>query len=179
MNQSEPEETRPPKFAECRFASCPTDGERCTGWLAGSTVVKTLNHLGYHELDADRRATGSPERRALGVAGDDPGAVDVVAELAQRIRYDSVSKTRSFAIPAKEPFLRVVGPAGALYVGSPETVAQKIAANLSVLGATRFDLNYGMGSLSHHAFMSAIELYGTRVVPRVRELLVEAEGRGS
>jgi len=82
-----------------------------------------------------------------------------------------VSKTRGFAVPTKESFLREVGPQGALYVGSPETVAQKIAANLITLGATRFDLKYGMGGLSHEALMSNIELYGTQVVPRVRDLL--------
>jgi len=58
--------------------------------LASSTVVKTLNHLGYHELDDDCRPAGSPDRRALGVAGDDPGAVDVVAEVIERIGYDPV-----------------------------------------------------------------------------------------
>jgi predicted dinucleotide-binding enzyme len=58
--------------------------------LAGSTIVKTLNHLGYHELDDGRRPAGSPERRALGVAGDDPGAVDLVAGLIERIGYDTV-----------------------------------------------------------------------------------------
>jgi predicted dinucleotide-binding enzyme len=58
--------------------------------LARSAVVKTLNHLGYHELDDQRRAAGSPERRALGVAGDDPRAVDVAAELVERVGYDAV-----------------------------------------------------------------------------------------
>ncbi|MDT4958373.1 MAG: 8-hydroxy-5-deazaflavin:NADPH oxidoreductase [Pseudonocardiales bacterium] len=58
--------------------------------LADSTIVKTLNHLGYHELDDDRRRAGSPDRRALGVAGDDPAAVTVVAELIERIGYDPV-----------------------------------------------------------------------------------------
>jgi predicted dinucleotide-binding enzyme len=58
--------------------------------LAGSTVVKTLNHLGYHQLDEERRSAGSPDRRALGVAGDDPEAVDVVAEIIERIGFDSV-----------------------------------------------------------------------------------------
>ncbi|MEA2844489.1 MAG: hypothetical protein QOJ69_2160, partial [Actinomycetota bacterium] len=81
------------------------------------------------------------------------------------------SKTRGFAIPTKDSFLRETGPDGALYVGSPETVARKIAANLPVLGANRFDLKYGMGGLSHEALMTAIELYGTQVIPRVRELL--------
>jgi predicted dinucleotide-binding enzyme len=58
--------------------------------LARSTVVKALNHIGYHELDDERRPVGSPERRALGVAGDDPDAVDVVAEVIERIGYDTV-----------------------------------------------------------------------------------------
>jgi probable LLM family oxidoreductase len=82
-----------------------------------------------------------------------------------------VSKTRGFAVPTKESFRYEVGPRGALYVGSPETVARKIAANLTVLGANRFDLKYGMGGLAHEALMTNIELYGTQVIPRVRELM--------
>jgi predicted dinucleotide-binding enzyme len=58
--------------------------------LAGSTVVKTLNHIGYHELEDGRRIVGSPERRALGVAGDDPVAVEIVADVIERIGYDAV-----------------------------------------------------------------------------------------
>jgi 8-hydroxy-5-deazaflavin:NADPH oxidoreductase len=58
--------------------------------LADSTVVKTLNHIGYHELDDQRGPVGSPRRRALGVAGDDPDAVDVVADIIERIGYDTV-----------------------------------------------------------------------------------------
>jgi 8-hydroxy-5-deazaflavin:NADPH oxidoreductase len=58
--------------------------------LPRSTIVKTLNHIGYHELAEDRRPAGSPERRALGVAGDDRGAVDVVADVIERIGYDAV-----------------------------------------------------------------------------------------
>ena len=46
--------------------------------LDRSTVVKTLNHIGYHELEDERRPVGSPERRALGVASDDPDALDIV-----------------------------------------------------------------------------------------------------
>src|SRR6266566_8662223 len=53
--------------------------------LAESTVVKSLNHLGYHQLDEERRPEGSPERRAVGVAGDDPDAVDLVADIVERI----------------------------------------------------------------------------------------------
>jgi probable LLM family oxidoreductase len=109
-----------------------------------------------------------------------PGHVAVTDEQAREefwpryvevIRH--VSKTRGFAVPTRESFVRETGPQGALYVGSPETVAQKIAANLPTLGANRFDLKYGMGGLSHEALMANIELYGTQVIPRVRELLPE------
>ncbi len=58
--------------------------------LARSTIVKTLNQIGYHDLEDERRPAGSPDRRALGVASDDPGAADVVAELIDRIGYDAV-----------------------------------------------------------------------------------------
>ncbi|MDQ8043651.1 MAG: LLM class flavin-dependent oxidoreductase [Solirubrobacteraceae bacterium] len=60
---------------------------------------------------------------------------------------------------------------GSLYVGSPETVAQKIAKTVKTLGVDRFDLRYSNGQLPHEASMRGIELYGTQVIPRVRELL--------
>ncbi|WP_127503375.1 LLM class flavin-dependent oxidoreductase [Actinoplanes solisilvae] len=60
---------------------------------------------------------------------------------------------------------------GAWHAGSPETVAQKIARTVQELGIQRFDLKYSVGTLPHEKMMSAIELYGTRVLPRVKELL--------
>jgi 8-hydroxy-5-deazaflavin:NADPH oxidoreductase len=71
--------------------------------LARSKVVKTLNHIGYHELEDERRPAGSPDRRALGVAGDDPGAVEIVAELIERIGYDAVRFGRLSAGRLLEP----------------------------------------------------------------------------
>lgn len=63
--------------------------------------------------------------------------------------------------------------AGSLYVGSPETVAQKIASTVRTLGADRFDLKYSNGTMPHEQLMSSIELYGSTVIPRVRELLAD------
>ena len=54
---------------------------------------------------------------------------------------------------------------------APETVAAKIAANMALLGASRFDMRYSMGRLPHAQMMRSIELYGTKVVPLVREML--------
>ena len=58
--------------------------------LAGSAVVKALNHIGYHEFEDRARPAGAPDRRAAGLAGDDPGAVAAVADLTDRIGYDPV-----------------------------------------------------------------------------------------
>ncbi|MDH6229522.1 putative LLM family oxidoreductase [Mesorhizobium soli] len=60
---------------------------------------------------------------------------------------------------------------GSLYVGSPETVARKIAATVKALGNTRFQMKYSSGPLPHEKMMRSIELYGTKVVPMVRDLL--------
>jgi probable LLM family oxidoreductase len=62
---------------------------------------------------------------------------------------------------------------GSLYVGSPETVARRIAGTVRALGASRFDLKYSAGTLPHDAMLRSIELYGREVMPRVRELLAD------
>jgi probable LLM family oxidoreductase len=60
---------------------------------------------------------------------------------------------------------------GALHVGAPETVARKIAATAQALGISRFDLKYSAGTLAHEKLMRCIELYGSKVIRMVREML--------
>ncbi len=60
---------------------------------------------------------------------------------------------------------------GSLYVGAPDSVARRIAATVRALGLSRFDLKYSAGPLDHAKLMRSIELYGSRVIPLVRELL--------
>jgi probable LLM family oxidoreductase len=60
---------------------------------------------------------------------------------------------------------------GSLYVGSPETVARKIATTAKALGLARFDMKYSAGSLSHEKLLRSIELYGRKVIPLVRDML--------
>src|SRR5262249_39844219 len=47
---------------------------------------------------------------------------------------------------------------GALHVGSPETVARKIAGTMKALGASRFQLKYSAGTLPHDALLRCIQL---------------------
>lgn len=58
--------------------------------LSGSRVVKTLNHIGYHEIEDDARRGSTDGRRALALAGDDAEAVAAVTELVDRIGFDPV-----------------------------------------------------------------------------------------
>jgi probable LLM family oxidoreductase len=64
---------------------------------------------------------------------------------------------------------------GSLYVGGPDTVAEKIARTLTGLDVQRFDMKYSAGRLPHAAMLRSIELFGSEVVPRVRKLLAAAE----
>jgi predicted dinucleotide-binding enzyme len=86
-------------FEDRRYGSSEIVQQR----LDRSTVVKTLNHIGYHELDDEPRPVGSPERRALGVASDDPDAADLVAEVIERIGYDPVLLDSLYAGRLLEP----------------------------------------------------------------------------
>jgi probable LLM family oxidoreductase len=67
---------------------------------------------------------------------------------------------------------------GSMYIGSPETVARKMARAIRALGVGRFDLIYTTGAIPAPARLRAVELYGSRVVPMVRELLAEQAAAG-
>ena len=76
-------------------------------------------------------------------------------------------------------FEREAGPDGALCVGSPETVAAKIVRTVRALGLARFDMKYSAGTLPHDLLMTSIELFGTKVMSRVREELASSDGKRS
>ena len=82
-----------------------------------------------------------------------------------------IGSERGWAPIGRAHFEREAGPDGALFVGSPETVAAKIARTVTALGLTRFDMKYSNGTLPHDKLMTSIELYGRKVVPLVREQL--------
>ena len=83
---------------------------------------------------------------------------------------DKIGAERGWAPMSRAEFEREIEH-GSLYVGSPETMARKIAATVKALGAARFDMKYSAGPLSHEKMMRSIELYGRRVIPLVREMV--------
>lgn len=111
------------------------------------------------------------------VAVHSPGLVAESDEQAREIVHDGwlamrtrMGKERGWPPPTVGDFEREI-ESGALYVGSPETVAKKIASTLRTLPVDRFDLKYDQSMVSHAALSQSIGLYGSRVVPLVKDML--------
>lgn len=129
-------------------------------------------------VDLFHRSVEQFGREPLPIGIHSPGHIADTDEQAWEELYPAMEANRN-AIGAERgwpPYSRLqfqhdVGPEGAVYAGSPETVARKIAATVSVLGADRFDLKYSNGTLSHAKMMHSIELYGSRVAPLVADML--------
>ncbi len=103
------------------------------------------------------------------VADTDAQAREELFADYKRMR-DKIGAERGWPPFGKAEFEREI-QGGSLYVGSPETVAKKIAATVKALGVQRFDMKYSAGPLSHGKMMRCIELYGRKVAPLVREIL--------
>ncbi|MGN6327170.1 NADPH-dependent F420 reductase [Pseudolysinimonas sp.] len=56
----------------------------------GARLVKSLNHLGYHELEEDARPSGAADRRAVAAASDDGGALAIVLDFVDRIGFEPI-----------------------------------------------------------------------------------------
>ncbi|MCW6507602.1 LLM class flavin-dependent oxidoreductase [Lichenifustis flavocetrariae] len=87
-----------------------------------------------------------------------------------KVMRDHIGAERGWPPMSRAEFDQEAGR-GSLYIGSPETVARKIASTAKALELSRFDLKYSAGPLPHEKLMRCIELYGRKVMPMVREML--------
>jgi len=130
-------------------------------------------------VDLYRRAAAQFNHTAHPIGVHSPGFIADTDEEAIETAFplfkeamDKVGATRGWQPMTRQHFMNEV-KGGSMYVGSVETVAQKIARTLKTLDARRFDLVYGFGPMKASARRHMIELYGREVIPRVRELLTE------
>lgn len=129
--------------------------------------------------DLYRRALAQFELPELPVGVHAPGFVARTDEEAQDLLFphfkanrDRIGAERGWGPATRIQFEQEVAH-GALFVGSPETVARKIADTAQSLGLSRFDLKYANGPQPHDELMDCIGLYGTEVAPLVREMLAD------
>ena len=79
-----------------------------------------------------------------------------------------IGRERGWSGMSRAQFDALRGPGGALFVGTPDEVAEKILYQHALFGHTRFVMHPSVGTLPHAGVMRAIELLGTEVAPVVR-----------
>ncbi|WP_413867612.1 LLM class flavin-dependent oxidoreductase [Albidovulum sp.] len=128
-------------------------------------------------VDLYRRAATEAGHAAQPVGVHSPGHVADSDEAAKQDLWphykkllDRIGRERGWSPMGRDQFEAEVAQ-GALYVGSPETVARKIAATVKALGLARFEMKYSSGPMPHDRLMRSVELYGSRVMPLVRDML--------
>ncbi len=126
-----------------------------------------------------RRAVKEFGREPHPIGMHSPGFIADTDEEAIKIGFplfkeqmDRIGSTRGWTPLSREHFLNEVKH-GSMYVGSPETVAQRIAKAMKTLDVKRFDMVYGYGPMPGETRLHMVKLYGEKVIPRVRELLEE------
>ncbi len=130
-------------------------------------------------VDLYHRALNELGKPVLPIGVHSPGHVAETDEQAREELFpdyktmrDRIGAERGWPPMGRAEFDQEISR-GSLYVGSPETVARKIANTVKSLGVSRFDMKYSAGPLAHEKMMKSIELYGTKVIPLVRSMLEE------
>ncbi|WP_151484555.1 LLM class flavin-dependent oxidoreductase [Streptomyces albicerus] len=130
-------------------------------------------------IDLYQRATDKFGTTAHPVGMHSPGFIadtDEEARELHRPHYkvirDRIGALRGWPPVRKEEYENEIEH-GSLYIGSPETVARRMARAIKALGVGRFDLIYTTGAQPISARLRAVELYGTKVLPMVRDLLAD------
>ena len=128
-------------------------------------------------VDLYHRACAQMGRMVKPVGIHSPGHVAATDELAAeqlwphyKAMFDRIGAERGWPPVTPDRFMGEITH-GSLYVGSPETVAKKIAAAITALGVTRFDMKYSTGPMPHDQLCDGIRLYGEKVIPMVKDMV--------
>ena len=169
-------------------------------WIAVGGTPNSVARAAYHGLPLALAIIGGEPRRFAPLfelyretarrVGRDPatlptsinvhGFVADTTELAAEQFYgpqaevmNRIGRERGFMPMTRSHFNQSIGPNGAIFLGSPEVLAEKIIAHHRICKNSRFLLQMAIGLVPHDQLMRAIELYGTKVAPLVRKALTE------
>ncbi|HYH79402.1 MAG TPA: LLM class flavin-dependent oxidoreductase [Longimicrobium sp.] len=134
--------------------------------------------------DAGRKAGHAPEKLVVSI-----NSHGFIADSSARAADDAfppyaeamgrIGRERGWPPPTRARFDAERSPAGALLIGSPDEVVEKILWEHALFGNQRFLIQFSVGPTPHDKIMRCIELYGTRVAPAVRaELARRGNGAG-
>ena len=128
-------------------------------------------------VDLYHRACAQMGHEARPIGVHSPGHIAATDEQAltelwphYKLLNDRIGRERGWSPMSQDHFV-AEAHRGSLYVGSPETVARRIAKTVRTLGLGQFDLKYASGPMPHHQLMESIRLYGEEVIPMVRDML--------
>ncbi|MFJ8357351.1 LLM class flavin-dependent oxidoreductase [Streptomyces sp. NPDC093984] len=140
--------------------------------IIGGSPQRFAPYIDLYQRAADKFGT-----TAHPVGMHSPGFIADTDEEARELHWphykvirDRIGALRGWPPVRKEEYDAEIEH-GSLYVGSPETVARKMARAVEALGVGRFDLIYTAGAQPVSARLRAVELYGTKVIPMVRDIL--------
>lgn len=138
-------------------------------WRRFRSIVDIHRHAARthgHALEATPVAINS-----LGfVARNSQTAIDTYYP-AYTAAMRRVARERGWGTITRDAYDAQVTPEGALYVGSPQQLVEKILHSHEVFGHDRFVLQLGTGTIPHRDMLTAIELFGTVVIPDVRSAI--------
>lgn len=177
----------------------PTEGRPLPAWIAVGGTPQSVIRAASYELplmfaiiggdplwfsqlrELYNRALDQFEKPALPVGAHLPG---YIAETDQQAieeawpvigpYFGKIAQERGGQPMSKASFMAQASPEGAYLIGSPETVAKKIVRAVKGLDLSRLDFKYANGSISHDQLMKNIELYGTKVMPLVKDMLASS-----
>lgn len=142
--------------------------------IIGGNPERFAPHIDLYERAADKFGT-----LAHPVGMHSPGFIADTDQEAREVHWphykvirDRIGALRGWPAVRREEYDAEIEH-GSLYIGSAETVARKMARSIKALGVGRFDLIYTTGAQPISARLHAVELYGSKVVPMVRDMLAD------
>jgi len=133
-------------------------------------------YVGFTDLYREAWAKAGHDPKALQLSINSHGYIaDTTAAAAEQAfhpymyQMGKIGRERGWPAPTRYQYDAERSPKGAVLIGDPQEVVDKILWEHELFGMTRFTLQMSVGSMPHLELMRAIELYGTVVAPAVRK----------